>query len=376
MSALPKEVNLDPQGVSAWNLLLAAEDAALKKDTRPAKYRDELVGVRVLGFFLLDFYKHSNYHQIGLIPYKRLVREVLSCFAVSVTDNEAVFKAVFELGLSYRNHLIRVFRSNSGPRPSASSHASRPSFDQMKLEMIKRMQKADKSKSDVKSAALFRDGYRCMITGAYDLGSCVKFPEILALSKVGVGSVSTECAHLFSESAQDGDKPSEYAGTAFTMLKMFGLEHEVEKLLGGRVNTLSNVLTLSHDMHEAFDRFAIWLEEVPGQENNYIVEMAENEREALLTSIPRPATHVTFKVDPDCVAFCKEDGMALPELPSRDLIGLRAACARVANMSGAAEQIDQIYRDEEDTTVMAYDGSTGDLLSSLLNARVIAVGGG
>jgi hypothetical protein len=67
--------------------------------------------------------------------------------------------------------------------------------------------------------------------------------------------------------------------------------------------------------------------------------------------------------------------VALPELPSRDLIALRAACARVANMSGAAEQIDKIYRDEEDTTVMACDGSTGDLLSFLLNARAIAVGG-
>ena len=47
-------------------LLLAAEDAALKKDTRPAKYQDELVGVRVLGFLLLDFYKHSNYHEMAL----------------------------------------------------------------------------------------------------------------------------------------------------------------------------------------------------------------------------------------------------------------------------------------------------------------------
>ena len=47
--------------------------------------------------FLFNFYDHS---QIGLIPYKRMVREVLSCFAVSVTDNEATFKAVFELGLS------------------------------------------------------------------------------------------------------------------------------------------------------------------------------------------------------------------------------------------------------------------------------------
>ena len=104
-----------------------------------------------------------------------------------------------------------------------------------------------------------------------------------------------------------------------------------------------------------------------------MVEMAENERDVLRMTHPRPATCVTLKVDPDCAAFCKENGMELPELPSRDLIGLRAACARVANMSGAAEQIDQIYRDEEDTTVMACDGSTGDLLSSLLNARAIAV---
>ena len=49
------------------------------------------------------------------------------------------------------------------------------------------------------------------------------------------------------------------------MLKMFGLEHEVKKLLGGQVNTLSNVLTLRHDVHKAFDRFGIWLEEAPGQ---------------------------------------------------------------------------------------------------------------
>ena len=108
MPALPKDVNLDPHGVSAWNLLLAAEDAALNKDTRPAKFLDELIGVRVLGFFLLDFYKHSNVHQFCLLPYKRLVREVISCFAVSVTDDEATFKAVFDLGLSYRNHLMRV----------------------------------------------------------------------------------------------------------------------------------------------------------------------------------------------------------------------------------------------------------------------------
>ena len=42
MPALPKDVNLDPHDDSAWDLLLAAEDAVLNKDT---KYLDELVGV-------------------------------------------------------------------------------------------------------------------------------------------------------------------------------------------------------------------------------------------------------------------------------------------------------------------------------------------
>jgi hypothetical protein len=108
MSALPKVVNLDPDGVSAWNLLLAAEEAALKQGPKPAKYLDKLVAVRVLGFFLLDFYKHCNVYPTGLIPYKRLLREVISCYAAAATGDEAPIQAVFNLGLSYRNHLLRV----------------------------------------------------------------------------------------------------------------------------------------------------------------------------------------------------------------------------------------------------------------------------
>jgi hypothetical protein len=80
MSALPKEVNLDPRGVSAWNLLLVAEDAALKNleaytFVKPANYQDKFVGVRILGFFLFNFYKHSNFHQINLIQYNHLVKK-------------------------------------------------------------------------------------------------------------------------------------------------------------------------------------------------------------------------------------------------------------------------------------------------------------
>jgi hypothetical protein len=52
------------------------------------------------------------------------------------------------------------------------------------------------------------------------------------------------------------------------------------------------------------------------------------------------------------------------------LIAIRAACARVAHASGAAEQIDQIIHDQEMIPVLAMDGSNADLLNSLLTNNV------
>ena len=176
----------------------------------------------------------------------------------------------------------------------------------------------------------------------------------------------TQCAHLFSvsELAQEGDnnvsfpscfllvlgsifsfptkQPSaEYAsaGTAAfstTMLKI-GLEHEVEKVIGSQANTLSNVLTLSFDIQQAFDHFGIWFEEVPGQvsasgslfffssshdkailsqsqKNTYHVVIAHNEHALLKTSTPPLRNYVTFKVHPDCAAFCKENNICVTRI--------------------------------------------------------------
>ena len=99
---------------------------------------------------------------------------------------------------------------------------------------------------------------------------------------------------------------------------------------------------------------------IQSQENTYNVVFDERWRRSLELHSPPPRKCVTFEVSPDCVALCEEKGVPLPELPSRGLIGLRAACVRVAHMSGAAEQDDEIHRDEEDTKVMAKDGSTED----------------
>jgi hypothetical protein len=65
-------------------------------------------------------------------------------------------------------------------------------------------------------------------------------------------------------------------------------------------------------------------------------------------------------------------------LPDPALIAIRAACARVVNLSGAAEQAEQILRDMENATVLSNDGSMADVLYSRLATsapRVVGVYG-
>ena len=88
-----------------------------------------------------------------------------------------------------------------------------------------------------------------------------------------------------------------------------------------------------------------------------------------------PPTRVTFRVDPDLEAVCIAKGIPVPALPSPSLLAIRAACARVAHMSGAAEQVDRLLRDLEETPVMAEDGTTAHILASLLrqSSRTVCI---
>ena len=57
-------------------------------------------------------------------------------------------------------------------------------------------------------------------------------------------------------------------------------------------------------------------------------------------------------------------------LPNPRYLALHAACARVAHLSGAAEYIEGILRDMEDTKVLANDGSSCDVLYHALMRSV------
>jgi len=49
--------------------------------------------------------------------------------------------------------------------------------------------------------ALERDSYRCMVTGAYDMRSCEKNPDLAALAlQSGVVARGTHASHIFAPS--------------------------------------------------------------------------------------------------------------------------------------------------------------------------------
>lgn len=63
---------------------------------------------------------------------------------------------------------------------------------------------------------------------------------------------------------------------------------------------------------------------------------------------------------------------AIP-LPSPRYLALHAACAKVCQISGAGEIIDEYVRKWEDMAVLSEDGSSAEFLHQALSASMVAV---
>ena len=59
------------------------------------------------------------------------------------------------------------------------------------------------------------------------------------------------------------------------------------------------------------------------------------------------------------------------ELPNPVYLRLHAAVCRIAHMSGAAGYMDLFDRELENTRVLAYDGSSAELLASQLHRALL-----
>ncbi|KAJ2917565.1 hypothetical protein MD484_g2853, partial [Candolleomyces efflorescens] len=186
------------------------------------------------------------------------------------------------------------------------------------------------------------------------------YPELRARAAAdGVRRTVTRCAHIFSDTAQEGEQKTDYAASAMAILRLFGLDAKAESLVGN-VHQHFNILTMQFDLQYLFNTMHFWLEEVV---NTYDVVSPNNE---VFQMVCPPPARVTVRVDPDVVAACVARNTEPPALPSPSLLAIHAACSRVAHISGAVEQIYEILRDLEDTPVMAEDGGSAHLVSRLL----------
>ncbi|KAJ7452185.1 hypothetical protein B0H11DRAFT_304383 [Mycena galericulata] len=111
--------------------------------------------------------------------------------------------------------------SDGGPVPTVSKHPSRSCLKRVRKQIIQKMKKTPTTNSDARKHvcifcshqvgylfslyALLRDGYRCVLTGAYD--SYKWLPDLSdRATDAKAPRTNTEYAHVFSESAQDVDK--------------------------------------------------------------------------------------------------------------------------------------------------------------------------
>ncbi|KAF7299234.1 hypothetical protein MIND_00872100 [Mycena indigotica] len=358
MHDLPKVADL-PQDFTAtairnWEFILEAEALAKASHRRnEPKSGDRLVATRVVGFFLLDLWTHQQ-RPCYLTAYSSFYNEITSCRAEA--QLERAYEKLWELGLLYRNHLFRV-------SPTESEHPSRSSFERMRQDLMAAMRNAPVTNVDARKQALFRDGYACTLTGIFNLSSIPKIqwlgPHIMA---VGGQTGLVQCAHIFSESAQESTQTQDktnYAASALAILEKFGMNSEM--LLGTNVHRTFNTISMSAALHGLFDTLHFWFEEdVNAEPNTYNVVTMDPYPIAFL-----PA-RVTFTVDPHALADCATQGIPVPSLPSPTLLAIHAACCRVAHLSGAAEQADQILHDLETTQVLAEDGGSSHLLMSRL----------
>lgn len=121
-----------------------------------------------------------------------------------------------------------VFRTAKGSIPTPSNHASRRSFNMIADMLNDTLERAPKDYSAAKVnvslfsifftiwklslipcyQALFRDHFRCVITGKYDETSFMKIAEVRnRVIAEDANTVPTQCLHIFSQSTNFNIEP-------------------------------------------------------------------------------------------------------------------------------------------------------------------------
>ncbi|KAK0444267.1 uncharacterized protein EV420DRAFT_1622797 [Desarmillaria tabescens] len=137
---------------------------------------------------------------------------------------------------------------------------------------------------------------------------------------------------------------------------------KIDELDGTGIHRLENILTLCSGLRDYFDKLALWLQAVNDQPNTYVV----------VSTSPGTLRRLPSRV----VTFTTPNPQTLP-LPSPEYLAIHAACCHIAHMSGAAEYVENVLREEEDLRervermgILAEDGSLMELFSHCMTAAI------
>ncbi|KAF8415091.1 hypothetical protein L210DRAFT_3588019 [Boletus edulis BED1] len=156
--------------LGAYNICHALENQVTTDESR--------MHARILGYLIL--------HAPSSTAQAEIVRAIHSC-----AQDE---RTLLALGKCFRLWFIIPFKKSRGRTPTPSSHPSRRSFDNVKVNLKEIMREAPRDHRGAKDQALIRDGYKCVVTGIYD--AMAEVDDTTAMD----GTVHTELAHILPES--------------------------------------------------------------------------------------------------------------------------------------------------------------------------------
>ncbi|KAF8908574.1 hypothetical protein CPB84DRAFT_1843468 [Gymnopilus junonius] len=280
---------------------------SLEKTLEDGKDDKKLLCVRILGYLLLEAPSHE-----ARLAVARRVRS-------SETDD-----ALIDLGKWYFNHFIlpfRVIRIYNEPWPTPYMGPFCESIEDMSRVLTV---ETPMNRSQTTQNALVRDGFRCVVTGLYDLFSVENNAELeSSFNAESQRSSGTDCASFLK------NDPHQYllSSTLWEIMDEFGYENVTEELRGEKTHRLENAITLSRNVHEEFNHLDLWL------------ELTENENVYRVIAID--PKHFNASLLRSTVTCTTPDKEKLP-LPSPSYVSIHAACAKVAQLSGAASYITKV----------------------------------
>ncbi|KAJ6511378.1 hypothetical protein C8R47DRAFT_732402 [Mycena vitilis] len=267
------------------------------------------------------------------------------CVAREINTCNQDLETLAGLAHLYIYGLIRIFRNPKGPTPVVSPALSpRISFEVDADLHADTLVPAGATPDTLKEQIMARDRRRCVFTGSGDLVSIEEnHPDVADIQDQDGRYL--QVAHIISQSITSGitglsetaQAKLMWASSASAILDRFaGIE--VRQILGELdVHSPVNAILASSDPHILFDHLSVSLEQATdgaGQSiaNVYNIQHFGRRRPKYL--LP----HTTFS------SSVVHKGKIV-EPPSPVLLGLHAACARIAHMSGVADILDKFDKD-------------------------------